>query len=229
MVNEWTIDSNINPEEVGGYLEGDILVPTKGRNGLVAFSAKWEGSVVPYVIEGPYTMKDEEMIQNAIKQYHDNTCIRFRRKQPDDTDYIRIINTKTGCWSSVGRIGGAQEVNLQSPGCLSTVGTPIHELMHALGFHHEHTRYERDDFVKIMWNNIGKGHENNFQKVPKDTTSGFGVDYDYESVMHYSAYAFSINQKPTIVTNKPKAQIGQRKGFSVGDIRKIRSMYNCTV
>ncbi|KAI4454784.1 discoidin cub egf laminin and zinc metalloprotease domain containing [Holotrichia oblita] len=229
IVNEWASESSqVNPEELGEYLEGDILVPAKGRNGLLDFSSKWDGGMVPYVIVGPYNSEEQEVIHNAIKQYHDNTCIRFRRKQPDDHDYIKIVNTRTGCWSSVGKIGGPQEVNLQSPGCLSTVGTPVHELMHALGFHHEQTRYERDDFVDILWSNIRKGHEGNFAKVPKESATGFGVKYDYNSVMHYSAHAFSVNSQPTIVPKDKDVKIGQRDGFSVGDIIKIRNMYNCT-
>ncbi|GJQ85906.1 hypothetical protein Trydic_g21761 [Trypoxylus dichotomus] len=228
-VSEWNSKSSeVNPEELGEYLEGDILFPSKVKNGLLAFSAKWDGGMVPYVIVGPYNNEEMDVIHKAIKQYHDNTCIRFRRKQPEDKDYIKIVNTRTGCWSSVGKIGGPQEVNLQSPGCLSTLGTPVHELMHALGFHHEQTRYERDDFVDILWNNIKRGHEGNFAKVPKDAAYGFGVRYDYGSVMHYSSHAFSVNNQPTIITKDKKARIGQRDGFSVGDITKIRNMYNCT-
>ena len=31
-------------------------------------------------------------------------------------------------------------------------GTAIHEFMHALGFQHEHSRKDRDDFVKVKVN-----------------------------------------------------------------------------
>lgn len=48
-------ESNSNPEELGNYLEGDMLMP-KGfaRNGLTATSAKWPGGVVPYEIRGNF-------------------------------------------------------------------------------------------------------------------------------------------------------------------------------
>jgi hypothetical protein len=47
------------------------------------------------------------------------------------------------------------------------------------------------------------GRQNNFEKAKKGVAEGQGVDYDYRSVMHYSAGAFSKNGRPTIV---PKVQ-----------------------
>jgi hypothetical protein len=46
-------------------------------------------------------------------------------------------------------------------------------------------------------------HLLNFNKATKCQADGQGVNYDYRSVMHYSAEAFSINGKPTI---EPKVQ-----------------------
>lgn len=43
------------------------------------------------------------------------------------------------------------------------------------------------------------GRENNFKKYNSFVTSDFGVPYDYDSVLHYSAFAFSKNGKKTIV------------------------------
>lgn len=43
------------------------------------------------------------------------------------------------------------------------------------------------------------GTENNFEKASSQTTDAFGVGYDYGSVMHYSANAFSKNGQATLV------------------------------
>jgi hypothetical protein len=43
------------------------------------------------------------------------------------------------------------------------------------------------------------GRENNFEKAKRGEEYGQGVEYDYRSVMHYTAFAFSQNNQPTIV------------------------------
>ena len=52
--------------------------------------------------------------------------------------------------------------------------------------------------------------------------------YDYESVMHYSAYAFAIDRsKPTIEPKQAGAQIGQRSHLSPIDVEEIQLLYGC--
>ncbi|CAH1382705.1 hypothetical protein MTP99_006687 [Tenebrio molitor] len=228
-LENWNESSPQNPEELGEYLEGDILFPEKGRNGLISKATRWKEGVVPYEISPFYPPKDVQMIKRAMEIYHKYTCIKFRPRTSSDPDYVSIVNRNTGCWSSVGRIKGRQEVNLQSPHCTTKVGTPMHELMHALGFVHEQNRWERDDYVSIVWGNIKKGHEGNFNKADKGSTDGFGVPYDYRSVMHYSPSAFSVNGQSTIIPkdSSKNVKMGQRDGFSKGDIMKINAMYGC--
>lgn len=56
----------------------------------------------------------------------------------------------------MGTIGGKQRVSLDSNGCIYK-GTAIHELMHAIGFYHEHCRNDRDDYVTIHYENVQEG------------------------------------------------------------------------
>lgn len=75
----------------------------------------------------------------------------------------------------------------------------MHEIMHALGFYHEQSNPKRDSRVTILYQNIIPEYRYAFDKLSSDVVTSFGVPYDYESVMHYSAYAFSANERPTIV------------------------------
>ena len=45
---------------------------------------------------------------------------------------------------------------------------------------------------------IISGMEHNFDKFGADLITSFGQPYDYASIMHYTAYAFSSNGLPTI-------------------------------
>ncbi|KAI9584377.1 zinc metalloproteinase nas-4 [Glossina fuscipes] len=230
VANYSATESSVNPEELGSYLEGDILLPEDQvhiKNGVVLPSSRWPNGVVPFEIRGNFNARDMSVIEHALDQFHRYTCIRFVPRTGQDNDYVSIANGNSGCWSTVGRTGGRQEVNLQSPGCLSKSGTAIHELMHALGFLHEQNRQERDDYVAIQYHNIEKHAIGNFERAIE--TMSFGVPYDYGSVMHYSPNAFSSNGRPTIIPLRSLADnvMGQRNGFSAFDIEKLNNMYDC--
>lgn len=153
-----------------------------------------------------------------------NTCIKFV-PHGGEKDYIVFQSQSTGCWSLVGKIGGRQEINLQ-PECFQQTGTVIHEICHALGFTHEQNRSDRDGFVSIVASNIPADKMINFERNAKDET--FKVPYDYGSILHYSATAFSKNGQPTIISkgsSATKDMMGQRKKLSDSDIKKLNKMY----
>ena len=54
-----------------------------------------------------------------------------------------------------------QELNLQVPGCMD-VATVVHELMHAIGFIHEHSRPDRDRYVKVDLSNVQEDGKINY-------------------------------------------------------------------
>jgi len=100
--------------------------------------------------------------------------------------------------------------------------------MHTLGFYHEQSRPDRDQFVEIVWKNIPSGHKHNFNKYDRWTIDSMNSPYDYLSVMHYHKTMFGSGRL-TIKTKDPKYQdrIGSKTIFSEQDIKQINSMYRC--
>lgn len=65
----------------------------------------------------------------------------------------------------MGKFGGAQILSLEppdekGPNCLENEGRVIHELMHALGIFHEHSRADRDMYINVHYENIIPGKQN---------------------------------------------------------------------
>lgn len=68
----------------------------------------------------------------------------------------------------------------------------------------------------------------NFQKYNHGEADPLDLPYDYGSIMHYRKYAFTGNGFPTVVPKNKWATIGQRKGLSKIDIKKINKFYSCS-
>ena len=68
------------------------------------------------------------------------------------------------------------------------LGTVAHELGHAVGFYHEQSRPDRDDYVMVHLENVISGYENNFNKFPVSHVTTGDVGYDVGSVMHFGPY-----------------------------------------
>lgn len=194
----------------------------------------WPNATVPYVISPLYEPADQATIYQAVRTIGFMTCVKFVPWDGETKDYLLIwpIKYPKGCWSYVGRIGGAQIVSLQppnerGPNCLGTEGRAIHELMHALGIFHEQARADRDRFVKIHWDNIIPRYKSNFDKQSLKNTT-YTYEYDYDSIMHYGQTFFSkMKGMPTITSKMPGVKLGQRQAISTTDCLKINDLYGC--
>ncbi|XP_062376851.1 hatching enzyme 1.2-like [Sardina pilchardus] len=209
-------------------IEGDLVVP-KNRNAMACWNnyCLWKKSAngkveVPYIVNPEFSYYEVRKIQNAMATFSSKTCVKFvpRSRQ---RNYLSIEN-KSGCFSNLGRTGGRQVVSLNRYGCVYH-GIIQHELLHALGFHHEQTRSDRDQHVRINFENINPRMVSNFQK---QRTNNLNTPYDYSSVLHYGSTAFSINGRETITPiPNPNVKIGQRRGMTSIDIQRINKLYGC--
>ncbi|KAA0199812.1 hypothetical protein HAZT_HAZT003212 [Hyalella azteca] len=181
------------------------------RSGIVSSERLWPNGNVPYLLSSTFRDEERTIIAKAIKTLHDQSCVRFI-PHSNERDYIHFLKGD-GCTSNIGRVGGSQAVSL-GPGCFRA-GVVMHELMHALGFWHEQSRYDRDRYININWDNIQKGKGYNFQKYDFKGLQHVGTQYDFESLMHYSPFAFAKNRSlPTVEPKTGQHAVGQRRGLS---------------
>ncbi|CAN9507583.1 unnamed protein product [Ophioblennius macclurei] len=206
-------------------MEGDILIP-EGKNALVNERYRWKFPI-PYILGDDLDLNAKGCVHQAFEMYRLKSCIDFKPYEGEKT-YIKF-EKRGGCFSSVGDQQDGQILSLGT-GC-DHKAVIEHELLHALGFYHEQSRTDRDDYVDIWLDQVEPGLEHNFNKYDDDFITDQNTAYDYESVMHYRPFSFNKNDSiPTITTKIPDFQniIGQYLDFSEMDTLRLNRMYNCS-
>ncbi|CAH1784055.1 unnamed protein product [Owenia fusiformis] len=186
---------------------------------------RWDDGVIPYVMHrslGYVSITAEDTIRKAMGHWQDHTCLKFEEYDSavHGDDHL-IFKEGSWCASNLGKIGGSQEIIIHSD-CL-TFGTMVHEIGHAVGFIHEHSRPDRDDHVTIQWNRITDDFKTQYDKEPRTFINTYGVPYDYSSIMHYPDNGGTLRTVDRIAQNT----IGQRDALSFYDAKLANLMYKC--
>ncbi|XP_071399910.1 meprin A subunit alpha [Centroberyx affinis] len=210
--------------ELTHLFEGDIAGDPR-RNAILDPTKRWKFPI-PYILTDSLDLNAKGVIHQVFESYRLKSCVDFKPYEGEST-YISFTKL-SGCWSFVGDFKEGQNVSIGA-GC-DTNAVVQHELLHALGFYHEQSRSDRDDYVKIWWDQIEAGKEHNFNKYEDDFITDLNTPYDYESIMHYRPLSFNKNESiPTITTAIPYFNeiIGQRMDFSAADLTRLNRMYDC--
>ncbi|KAJ1373972.1 Astacin (Peptidase M12A) [Parelaphostrongylus tenuis] len=134
--------------------------------------------------------------------WREDTRLEFR-EDSSATDKVWVTDG-AGCWSHVGRLGGTQFMSL-GDGC-GYIGLGLHELGHTIGLWHTQSRYDRDNFISLRWENLQYDWHDQFGKETESTNYNYNITYDYGTVMHYSAGSphLSTNGQPYMIPHDNK-------------------------
>ncbi|CAG2106469.1 unnamed protein product [Medioppia subpectinata] len=166
------------------------------------------------------------VINQAMKNIQAQSCVRFKQRT-NQHDYLQLFKGQ-GCYSSIGKTGGRQYLSL-GYGC-HYVGVATHEILHTLGFYHEQSRADRDNYLTIHWQNIARGMSSQYDKVSKSANHLY-VGFDYQSIMIYGAKDFSKNGKYTMTAKQRGVRLSaqnNRRSMSSLDARALNTMYGCS-
>jgi hypothetical protein len=181
----------------------------------------WEEREIPYGIAT--SLPQPERVEDALRYLAKHTPLVFV-PLIDQPDGIVFEPGKEHCLSALGKTGGRQPIRL-APDCGRT--EVLHEILHALGFLHEHSRHDRDRYVEVLWDNIDPRFRDQFRVAPETLDDpARGTPFDANSVMLYPPTLFA--KAPGLVTlrsrsDRPIAPV--RDGLSRGDVQRIRDVY----
>jgi hypothetical protein len=218
--------------------EGDIDLGPVDENGELvqmrnvvvdSSSLLWSGDI-PFQIDED--LVDPERVNDAIEIIESQSSVRFRARTENDTDFIYFTTSGTPgvSFSPVGRQGGQQNVQIWTTHSPSVI---VHEVLHSLGFFHEQTRNDRDDFIEVHEECIIDKWEYAFEVSP-DT-----VDlepYDDGSIMHYGPGNFCVRNEvnacvcPTMTLLDGVTPVTGSSGtLTANDINTLYRLYNKAV
>lgn len=220
-------DREITYVDIDGYhvLEGDVLLTdeqlqayNEAKGTITTSSVKiWPGGNVYYKFASGLSQSNKNKFLAAVAHWESVTDVRFYVRT-NQSNYINVISG-SGCYSYIGMIGGSQDLSIGS-GC--STGNTIHEIGHAVGLWHEHTRTNRNSYVTVNYGNITSGKSGNFNICSSCTSNG---TLDFGSIMMYGSYSFSKNGLPTIVKKNGSTFSVQRSALSTNDRAIVNTKY----
>ncbi|KHJ95122.1 astacin [Oesophagostomum dentatum] len=163
----------------------------------------------------------------GAQMWQKDTCINFYQSSTA-SHRVRVIGAD-GCWSYVGRLLTTRQQDLSLGSGCEVSGIAAHEIGHALGFYHTHSRHDRDQFITVNMRNIVYDWRDQFNLESTSTNDNYGIAYDYGSIMHYGAHSASAKGGLTMVPHDPTFTETLGSYFiSFYELLMMNKHYKCT-
>jgi len=188
---------------------------------LAAGVRKWPNNTIYYVINGLSSSVRSELTK-SINEWSSRTNVRFKERT-NEPNYVTISSSGSNSNSGsaiLGMFGSRGYIRL---GTRASAAVITHEIGHTLGYIHEQNRSDRDNYIRILTENIQSNAQDQFYKSGSATlvTSSFDVN----SIMMYGSYTFSKNGRPTITDLNGNPFPRQSGRLSSLDIQGTNSAY----
>ena len=233
------------------FINGDMMFslssiapPSEGFGAFAVGSTSflWPEGKIPYLIlDAEYPSKicnwqNEEEFKRSFRRnakLWEKSGFKFEAQSKDNfhphTVFVSISPDTVGGWAHVGRqqpyFGKeAYQWLVLGKGCCKS-SCIAHEMGHTIGLWHEQARPDRDRYVNIIWRNIDESKKHNFGKMGISTFQSTSLTpYDFNSIMHYDSYVWTVNNQPTVV-KKDGSQIAVNDIPSELDISGAKKLY----
>lgn len=233
-----TLANGIILEKRSDYylFEGDIVITTENLPLLESLGNRaayrtpgnyyWPMRKVYYKFDSSFSASYQSKANIAMNMISSACGVSFELANEYASNYILFKYSSSGNNSSIGMIGGEQVINIYS--CNSSV--IAHEILHALGFFHEHSRADRDGFIIVNFSNIRPSKRHNFKKYTQNNYTGTDLgSFDFYSIMLYDSFisdpAFVYDTSVAVMTKLDGTPFYGGASISSSDERGLKSIY----
>lgn len=223
---------DMQSDDTGNFVQIDDMRFRVGTIGTFGYTGKqWANGLLiyelsPAVAADPFQRSQFVAACNMIVAGSGIRCAdRTTGNFAGEADHIYVIRD-TENYSYVGQVGDRQLLGITSWGNQIIIA---HEVKHALGWHHEHQRPNRDIYIQINSENIIPTEKHNFEILNGNRING---PYDFDSIMHYGVRDFSSNGNQTIEAlpaySHEESVMGQRTRLPPEDLQEIQDVYGAS-
>ncbi|CAG5136451.1 unnamed protein product [Candidula unifasciata] len=128
-----------------------LLLSREKRKAIKYLQYRWKQNEIPFEIDySKFNSTHVYEIFKGMNEWQTYTCLRFRPRKQQDQNYVTFEHHESKCQAVIGMSHAGQTIGLAYY-CFNS-HTILHEIGHAIGFYHEQSRPDRDQYITVSKN-----------------------------------------------------------------------------